>query len=325
MTTTLDDAVTAVTGFGDARFQEGADSRQAEIDDLKAKLDAATKPPPPPPPPPPPADSLLVGWSMSKNPHPGVCGVSRVYDPADLGEIDKAVNVHKVKRIALTSKDDTKSASTVVSRLKTLVARYPGIQWDYAHENEVDRTDHRGGSDADILAWCAEHKAIQTAVHAAFPLSVVKMAIDGTSWGVHEGRTIKFLNELKRIGALPDVLAGSAYPAGRKKSPPTESPMADHIDVWIDLAVQFGIKLVSVWEIGTPLSPNYDRAALVQKWVKRFRDYALSRGITPRDFIWWDNDIGIDNRFYTDGSRDADPTKSQPAVQGKTQLSLLAA
>jgi hypothetical protein len=101
--------------------------------------------------------------------------------------------------------------------------------------------------------------------------------------------------------------------------------MADHIDVWIDLAVQFGIKLVSVWEIGTPLSPNYDRAALVQKWVKRFRDYALSRGITPRDFIWWDNDIGIDNRFYTDGSRDADPTKSQPAVQGKTQLSLLAA
>jgi hypothetical protein len=94
MTTTLDDAVTAVTGFGDARFQEGADSRQAEVDDLKAKLDAATKPPPPPPPPPPPADSLLVGWSMSKNPHPGVCGVSRVYDPADLGEIDKAVNVH---------------------------------------------------------------------------------------------------------------------------------------------------------------------------------------------------------------------------------------
>lgn len=264
----------------------------------------------------PPSSEMLIGWSMSPNPHPGVCGVARCYDTSG-SDLSTAVNTHKVKRLALSSKDDTKSASTVVSRLRSVRSQFPDVEIDYAHENEVDRSDHRGGSTSDINAWCAEHKAIQDAIHAEWPDGEVKTAIDGTSWSARQGNTIKFLNELERIGALPDVLAASMYPAGRKKSPPEESPMSDHIDLWVDFAQQFGIEYVSCWEIGTPLSSNYDRPALVTKWVKRLRDYAESKGIKPRDFLWWDQSIGVDNRFSTDGSTST--------VQGKTQKALLSA
>lgn len=283
----------------------------------------------PNPPPPVAVADVLRGWSMSDNPHPGECGVTRIYDVTattkvngkNVNAIDQAVNVHKVKRITLTSQDDTKNPATVVSRIKSVLARHPNLEIDYAHENEVDREDHRGGSDADIKAWCAEHKAIQDAIHKEFPADgskgKVKTAFDGTSWSNREGRTIKFMNELKRIGALPDVLGASWYPAGRKKTPPIESPMADHIDLWFEMAAGFGIKFVSCWEIGTPISINYDRAGLVTKWVKRGRDMANVTGTVFRDFIWWDQNIGIDNRLAADGST--------TTAQGRTQKALLAA
>jgi hypothetical protein len=266
-----------------------------------------------------PAQSaMLVGWSMSDEPHPGQCGVSRIYDWQD-SDLATAVNTHKVKRAALSSKDDTTSGAEVVRRIKDVLRRFPGLEVDYCHENEVDRADHRGGSDASIKAWCAEHKGIQDAVHAA-ALPGVKTAIDLTAYATRElGLGEKFLAELQRIGALPDVLAASMYPAGRKDSPATESPMADHIDIFVDLAVKYGIRYVSCWEIGTPVSTRYDRPTLVTKWVRRLRDYSAQRGVIARDFIYWDQEKagGPKNPFKYDGST--------PTVQGATQKALLAA
>jgi hypothetical protein len=277
--------------------------------------------------PPPPPSAMLVGWSMSNQPHPGVCGVARAYDPGS-SDVDTAVNTHKVKRIALSSDDDTTSGATVVSRIQGVLRKYPDLEVDYAHNNEFDRQDHRGSSSnnyADLMRWAAEHKVIQDAIHAAFPADgskgKVKTAIDGTSYAARDlGITGRALDELKRIGALPDVLAASMYPAGRKKTPPTESPMADHIDLWVDFAVKYGIKYVSCWEIGTGVSTNYDRPTLVAKWVKRLRDYSASKGIVARDFIYWDQEkagSSIHNPFKYDGST--------ATVQGATQKALLAA
>jgi hypothetical protein len=200
---------------------------------------------------------MLVGWSMSDEPHPGVCGVSRIYDWQD-SDLATAVNTHRVKRIGLTSKDDTTNPAEVVRRIRDVLRRFPGLEVDYAHENEVDRADHRAD---DIPRWAAEHKAIQDAIHAAFPADgsqgKVKTAIDLTAYATRElGVGRRMLVELQRIGALPDVLAASMYPAGRKDSPATESPMADHIDIFVDLAAEFGIRYVSCWEIGTPSPPN---------------------------------------------------------------------
>jgi hypothetical protein len=271
----------------------------------------------------PPTDPMLVGWSMSDEPHPGVCGVSRIYDWQD-NDLATAVNTHKVRRIGLTSKDDTKSGAEVVRRIKDVLRRFPGLEVDYAHENEVDRADHRGGSDASIKAWCAEHKVIQDAIHAAFPADgsqgKVKTAIDLTAYATRQlGVGEKMLVELKRIGALPDVLAASMYPAGRNDNPATESPMADFIDLFVDLAAKYGIGYVSCWEIGTPVSTRYDRPTLVTKWVRRLRDYSAQRGVVARDFIYWDQQKsgGPPNPFKFDGST--------PTVQGATQKALLAA
>jgi hypothetical protein len=270
---------------------------------------------------PPPTDPMLVGWSMSDEPHPGVCGVSRIYDWQD-SDLPTAVNTHRVKRIGLTSKDDTTNPAEVGRRIRDVLRRFPGLEVDYAHENEVDRADHRAD---DIPRWAAEHKAIQDAIHVAFPADgsqgKVKTAIDLTAYATRElGVGRRMLLELQRIGALPDVLAASMYPAGRKDSPATESPMADHIDIFVDLAAEFGIRYVSCWEIGTPVSTKYDRPTLVAKWVRRLRDYSASKGVVARDFIYWDQekaDGRIKNPFKYDGST--------ATAQGATQRALLAA
>lgn len=301
--------------------QNDGDALRAQVTDLEAQLADCQGGGEPPPPPPPTGSDLLLGTSMSDNPHPGNWGTARCYD-ATAGRVDVAVNTHHARRIDLTHRDDTKNPATVVSRIQALLTRYPSVaEVDNAHENEVDRKDHRGGSQASIDAWASEHAAIQRAVHAQWPDGKVKTAVDFIRDQIENGTagaSYKMLVALQKLNALPDVLAFSAYPKQRVvgTSPPQDPH--SHIGVGVDLAAQFGIEWVSVWEIGTPLSNRYNRPAYVGAWAPYFRDYAESKGVKPRSFDYWDQQKAgdVDNRFAADGST--------ATRQGATQQAFMA-
>lgn len=287
------------SALGDAEMQVA--DRDAQLEELRAAFDAykAAHPDgdPPPPPPPPPTDTMLLGSSMSRYPHPGPLDYDRCYNE---GDVDDAVRNHQAKRVALTFDDDPKDPAVVVSRLKAIRQKYPTLLIDFAHENEVDR--HRAG---DIPAWAREHKAIQDAIHAAFPDGTVLVAADFTAFNIRNGTAEKFMLELQRIGCKLDIFAFSAYPAGRQKKPAVETPMSEHIDVGVNLAAKYGIKRVAVWEIGTPVSSAYDRPTLVAKWPPHFRDAAEAKGLIPVGMIYWDSGdpLGIDNRWQNDAPK----------------------
>jgi hypothetical protein len=222
------------------------------------------------------------------------------------------VQTHKAKRIGLTYDDSPKDPAEVKRRVQAVLAAYPGLLIDFAHHNEVDR--HRAG---DIDRWAAETKAIQAALAG---LPGVTMTADFTAFNVRNGTSEKFMVALEKIGVVLRLLVFSMYPAGRDDNPATETDMAKHIDALVDFAVKHGVKQVGCWEIGTPLSPNYDRPTLVRKWPLRLVSYCNSKGVVPVCMAYWDSTktdgTGPDNRFAADGSTTTARGKTQVAFEG---------
>lgn len=299
----------------DAASEATITALQTEVRRLQAIIDGGTPPPPPPPPDPGTTTGVVLGTSFGGPVGTKLVLNSREYDIASVNP--KAI-AKGVKSLDASSRDDTKNPATVVSRIKATFARFPQIdEIDYFHENEADRTDHRGGSDADMTAWANECKAIFTAIKAErWPAGkTVRTGVDMTKFGTQGGRSQKMMQKLKDIGALPDVYGSSMYGGGREKSPAVKDDPRTHIGICIDVAVQFGIKLVSCLEIACPLSPNYDRAAYVATWAPWAAAYAKSKGIQLRHFDYWNGAKAgdVDNRFSADGTTDTTVGKTEAA------------
>jgi len=303
--TTANDSLTAAN----AQLEEEKAVIQRELDDCKSD-----------PPPPPPGSGSKLGSSFGEIIGPSKVGAARIYDSGDSKPIGIAVD-HGVTRISLSSRDDTRSGSTVVSRIKALFAKYPKItEVDYAHENEADRTDHRATNDADMRAWANECKAISDAIYAVRDWGAgrsVKFAVDMTGFGTQQGNSQKMMGYLKAVNCKVEVYGSSMYPPGRNKRPPVKSGFDEFIRPSIDVAAQFGIPFVSCYEIGTPLSSTYDRPSYVATWNPEFVRYAKSKGVEPRDFDYWNGTKDtVDNRFQVDGST--------TTVVGKTEKAFFA-
>lgn len=292
---------------------------EAQLDAANARiavLEAAVTPTPTPTPV--PASDTKLGATFNYPVGPSKVGAGRIYDYNDDQPLRDAV-AHGVTRISLSSKDDTKVPATVVSRIKSVFSRYPQIkEIDYAHNNEADRTDHRGGSDADMTAWANECKAIFAAIKLTNDFGTgraVKTAVDMTRWGTKNGISQKMMQKLKDIGALPDVYGSSMYGPGRDDNPATKDLPQTHLGICIDVAVQFGVKLVSCYEIACPLSTNYDRPTYVATWALWAVNYAKSKGVQIRDFDYWNGMKagGVDNRFQADGSTATTVGKTEKA------------
>lgn len=266
-----------------------------------------------------------LGTTFGEAVGPSDAGAARIYDPGDDQALKPAV-ARGVTRIGLSRKDDSKNPDVVIAGIKSVFARYPQItEIDNMHENEVDRTDHRGGSDADMLAWAKEHKAIQDKIRATdFGAGKsVKTSVDMTRWGTVQGRSQKMMQKLKDIGALPDVYGSSCYGPGRDKKPAVKDRPEDHLGMCIDVAIQFGIRLFSCYEIACPLSPNYDRPSYVATWFPWADAYCKSKGnasdgkpvIQIRDWDYWNGQKagGVDNRFSADGSTATTVGKTEKA------------
>lgn len=262
----------------------------------------------------PPAPPALLGTSFGGAVGTKKIDVSREYDIANVNA--KAIG-KGVRFLDASSRDDTKNGITVVNRIKAALIRYPQIEEvDYCHENETDRTDHRGGSDADMKRWAAECKEISDAIYDEFTDGSVKFAVDMTGFGTKEGRSQKMMQYLADAHCFVEVYGSSMYPPGRNKVPPVKSDFADFIRPSIDVAADFGIEYVSCMEISTPMSGQYDRPTYVATWAPEFVRYAKSKGVKPRHFSYWNGTKGsgeIDNRFAADGTTDANVGKTEKA------------
>lgn len=302
-----------------ANLQAELAQTQADLASALARIDELENPtePPPPPPPPPPAEATLKGTTFNEPVGPSKFGSQRAYDYGDDSTIQKAI-ARGVTHLDLSSRDDTKSGSVVVGRIKSLFAKYPQLtSIDYFHSNEADRTDHDGANATTMAAWAGACKTISDAIYAEknWPAGkTVMFGVDMTGYGTVLGNSQKMMTLLKNNGTRVDVYGSSMYPPGRNKKPPTVSSFDDFIRPSIDVAAQFNIPYVSCLEIGTPLSSLYDRPSYVATWYPEFVRYAKSKGRKPRTFDYWNGNKAADaadNRFSADGST--------ATVAGKTE------
>lgn len=263
-----------------------------------------------------------VGVSMSDEDHPdvdsgpegGLSGVgvnwlsAHCYNTGDVAESA----VYKVESVqfsdsALWSASGRADVSRIRTSLSTILANRPELKRiEYSWGNEVDRhvTDfslfEQNVHDIGAMIDAAFGEKVMMGV--SFTGNCFRLPLSGPPFKIEPFKAM-----IRRELARPDrFVAANLYPQGRDDTPEaTKTPTSLFVDPVLNTLAALGVKNFACWEIGTPLSPNYDRPA----YMKEARDATLAvakrLGITVLAFDYWDQDIGIDNRLFHDWPKTA--------------------
>jgi hypothetical protein len=275
------------------------DNSDAPTVTLKATIPAPPKPKP------------SWGVSMSNNKHPETDGVNftSVHGYNLDEDVDQAVAFQPLKAMYTDDVTFTTGSRLDVARLKSrlqaAMAKLPTVdEWIQSWGNEVDR--HVSASavalfESNFVTFAQMCESLGVVPSVSFTGNCFRLPLSGTK------KFQPFEGFAQRQLSGPDrVLWANLYPPGRDDSPhPTASDPASYIDPVLEWCARIGIKRFGSAERGTPLSTLYSRP----EYMQEARDYTTKKcaelGMEHVADLYWDQNIGIDNRLSTDWPKTA--------------------
>lgn len=273
------------------------------------------------PTPPPPQTTTKMGVSMSDESHPdqdsgsvgGLSGAGVDWRSAhgyNRGDIDDskryAVETVQWSDSAVWNAGGRANLTAIRASLSSVITARPELERiEYSWGNEVDRhvTDYalfeQNCHDIGLLIDAQFGDKVMFGV--SFTGNCFRLPLKGTK------KVEPFKPVIRNVCSGPDrFVAANLYPQGRDDAPnATKTPCKDFVDPVLDTLAALGVRNFACWEIGTPISPNYDRPAYMAEIRDYTLDYAKGLGMTVLAMDYWDQDIGIDNRLFHDWPKTA--------------------